>query len=85
MKNTTISLILFLNSILLEYLILDPTYSSKYQLGEVPVAEQKFNPWTDDFFSNFESRKNLTPFPALNDQNYKSPSENTELFLFLFY
>ena len=35
--------------------------------GLVPVGGQKFNPWTDDFFSNFVGGKNLTPFSALND------------------
>ena len=45
----------------------------KCQLGEVPVGRlvpvggQKFNPWTEGFFSNFVGGENLTPFLALND------------------
>ena len=50
----------------------------KCQFGEVPVGEsaswglvpvggQKFNPWTDGFFSNFVDGKNSTPFSASND------------------
>ena len=55
------------------------------QLGEVPVGIVlvggsvskwtsaswgiKFNPWTDDFFSNFVGGKNLTRFSALNNLN----------------
>ena len=34
----------------------------KKRLQKVPVGGQKFNPWTNGFFSNFVSGKNLTPF-----------------------
>ena len=44
-------------------------------MQKVPVGGQKFNSWTDDFFSNFVGGKNLTPFSAENGTfpNWPSP------------
>ena len=36
-------------------------------MQKVPVGGQKFNPWTDDFSSNFVGGKNLTSFTTYTE------------------